>query len=514
MSINVFGGGPADVTTDANGNVAGGVSLKVYTAALGGQRVTELYDLNGDPLAGVVVSGTTGEDEGRVVFQASDQYQLLFLDAGYGMRWAVPAREAFSAAYMALGQSKAAMEASQEAQQIATESGVKADLAKAEVDAKLGFDITSLTPEYVTQLRVDPVRVAQSFAKDPMTGEYYVSQNRSDIGSTTNLVIYRCSPDGRVISECTFEGGGHGSTTAIERDGNTVWLWFRWTYDSTGSGFSNRMVRAKYQPGKVVKRNDPEVLEVMDVSDDLLVNFDIDQAADRISLRMSLGDYKEHYSLYKLSDYKAGRNTPIAQVGPVQFETGDSYQGHCTIDDHLYISRGNAANGGQNTINRFNWDSGALIKINIDDVGRSMGAFPGGQNEVEGACIWRSPNGTPALLFGKSVGTGRYRQALVYAFNPPAGDNLNAETFRKLNKIQAGEVLITPSAANTPTSVDVQFDWEFDNPPIALVTANTTGPGNFVTGVSASDVTKQGMKVWLTRASTTPTSVYWRVEEG
>lgn len=513
MALNFFGGGPADVTAGSNGNISGGITLKVYTAALGGQRVTELYDLNGDPLAGVVVSGTSGDDEGRVAFQASDQYQILFLDAGYGMRWAVPAREAFSAAYTALGRSVEALDAAQEAQAIATESGVKADLAKAEVDAKLGFDITRLAPEYVTQFRISPVRVAQSFARDPMTGEYFVSQNRSDIQNTTNLVIYRCSPDGRVIDECTFEGGGHGSTTAIENDGQDVWLWFRWTYDSTSSGFTNRMVKAKYQAGATVKRDDPEVLEVMDPSDDLLVNYAIDQAADRIALRTSLGGYRELYALYRLSDYKAGRNTPVAQLGPITFEAGDSFQGHCTLDGYLYISRGNAANGGVNTISRYDWDTGELTKINVDAVGRSLGTHPGGQNEIEGVTAWRGANGTPSLLFGKSVGTGTYRQALVYAFNPPSGDDLSAELLRKLTRTQLGKVFITPTAGGEPTSVDVKFDWQFDEVPNVQVTPNTAVPVTRVQGVSASDITTHGMKVWLVRNNTTETTVMWRAEE-
>lgn len=139
MALNMFGGGPGDVTTNSSGDVVGGVALKVYTAALGGQRVTELYDPTGEPLAGVVASETTGNDTGRITFQASDQYQLLFLDAGYGMRWAIPAREAFSAAYTAMGKSAEALTAAQEAQ--TTASGAEVTAGNADGKATKALDL-------------------------------------------------------------------------------------------------------------------------------------------------------------------------------------------------------------------------------------------------------------------------------------------------------------------------------------------------------------------------------------
>lgn len=93
MSLITFGGGPADITTDSAGNAVGGVQLKVYSQLTGGQRITELYDLEGDPLSGTVVSNSSpGEsDLGRVSFRASDSYYTLFLDRGYGQRWQVSA---------------------------------------------------------------------------------------------------------------------------------------------------------------------------------------------------------------------------------------------------------------------------------------------------------------------------------------------------------------------------------------------------------------------------------------
>ncbi|WP_167199472.1 phage baseplate protein [Brevibacterium pigmentatum] len=514
MALNVFGGSPADVTADSNGSVIGGVALKVYTSALGGQQVTELYDTNGAPLAGVVVSGTTGDETGRVAFQASDQYQILYLDAGYGMRWAIPAREAFAAASTALSKSTAALAAAQEAQDIATVSGVKADLAKAEVDAKLGFDITKLSPRYVTTLRTPSNRVLQSATRDPLTGNYYAAQAGPANGSSTDLHITRCAPDGRMLDQCIFAGGGHGSTVAIENDGPNVWLWFRWTYDTTGSSFTNRMVRAQYQPGTTVLRDDPLVSEVPDFADNTLVDFAIDQASDRICERVFVSTTRERFVLRKLSDYKAGRNQPIATLITDDSQTGvNPYQGHVSIDDYLYVARGGAGFDAPNTITRYRWDTGVKTLIDVDRTAAMPdGTFPEGYNEIEGVSLWRGPGGTPSLLFGKAIGSAYYRQSPIYAFNPPAGDDLVGETLRRIGQKERGYAYITPTAADTATSVQVTFAREFDTVPHMTVTPDSNVPGPWVKGVSVSEVTTKGCLIWLTRYNTTRTGIYWQAD--
>ncbi|TSI12623.1 hypothetical protein [Brevibacterium aurantiacum] len=511
MALNVFGGSPGDVTADSSGGVIGGVTLKVYTSALGGQQVTELYDIAGAPLAGVVVSGMSGDDTGRIAFQASDQYQILFLDAGYGMRWAVPAREAFSAASTALSKSTAALTAAQEAQSIAAESGVKADLAKAEVDAKLGFDITKLSPQFVTTLRIPSNRVLQSAARDPLTGNYYAAQAGPANGSSTDLHITRCAPDGRMLDQCIFSGGGHGSTVAIENDGPQVWLWFRWTYDTTSGGYTNRMVRAQYQAGKTVLRDDALVSEVPDFADNTLVDFSIDQAADRICERVFVSSTREQFVLRKLSDYKAGRNQPVASLITDDSQTGvNPYQGHVSIDDHLYVARGGAGFGSPNTITRYQWDTDEKTLIDVDRVAAMPdGAFPEAYNEIEGVSMWRGPGGTPSLLFGKAIGSAYFRQAPIYAFTPPAGDDLVGETLRRIGQKERGVVTIKPSAANTPTSGAISFSREFDAEPHVSLTVRTNIAG---TSATVMDVTAKGCTVWLTRPTTTDTLVYWQAD--
>jgi len=76
--------------------------------------------------------------------------------------------------------------------------------------------------------------------------------------------------------------------------------------------------------------------------------------------------------------------------------------------------------------------------------------------------------------------------------------------------VATGFVNITPTAANTPTKLSITFPGGlFTTSPSVLVTANTSAPGTSVTGVAATAVTTSGCDLYLTRANTTPTGVWW-----
>lgn len=77
-----------------------------------------------------------------------------------------------------------------------------------------------------------------------------------------------------------------------------------------------------------------------------------------------------------------------------------------------------------------------------------------------------------------------------------------------------GAVTITPSAANTPTSIAVTGLSLTGANPRGYATAFTSVPGTQVTGVSVNNITTSGMNVWLTRTNTTATIVNWSMESG
>lgn len=88
------------------------------------------------------------------------------------------------------------------------------------------------------------------------------------------------------------------------------------------------------------------------------------------------------------------------------------------------------------------------------------------------------------------------------------GGDVFANAFR-IPQIQRGSVRITPSAANTPTSMAITFEKEFSGTPTVIVSPYTAVPGTVVTGVGVNGASKTGCTIWVTRTNTTETVVHW-----
>ncbi|MGW1134549.1 hypothetical protein [Streptomyces griseoluteus] len=74
-----------------------------------------------------------------------------------------------------------------------------------------------------------------------------------------------------------------------------------------------------------------------------------------------------------------------------------------------------------------------------------------------------------------------------------------------------GTATITPSAANTPTSMTISGLGLRGSTFYAQVTPQTVVPGTQVTGVGTSSVSADGLTLWVTRTNTTATIVNWQV---
>lgn len=75
--------------------------------------------------------------------------------------------------------------------------------------------------------------------------------------------------------------------------------------------------------------------------------------------------------------------------------------------------------------------------------------------------------------------------------------------------IQWGDITITPSAENTPTSELVTFPIPFRNTPVVITTPVSAVPGTTVLGTSVSSVSATGFEAVLTRSNTTSTHIQW-----
>lgn len=72
-----------------------------------------------------------------------------------------------------------------------------------------------------------------------------------------------------------------------------------------------------------------------------------------------------------------------------------------------------------------------------------------------------------------------------------------------------GNINITPSAANTPTSKVVTFSKEFSGNPDVVATGHTSVPGTTLLGIGVASHSTTDCTIWLTRTNTTDTTVSW-----
>lgn len=87
--------------------------------------------------------------------------------------------------------------------------------------------------------------------------------------------------------------------------------------------------------------------------------------------------------------------------------------------------------------------------------------------------------------------------------------NFRCQQLRARKSLQCGRVTVTPSAADTPTAVKVQFDEPMWKTPVVVVSARTAVPGTTVTGVAPQDESETGFTLYVTRKNTNATSVAW-----
>lgn len=86
--------------------------------------------------------------------------------------------------------------------------------------------------------------------------------------------------------------------------------------------------------------------------------------------------------------------------------------------------------------------------------------------------------------------------------------NTTVQGFR-VPEVQHGNISITPSAANTPTSKAITFKKEFSGSPDIIATPHTSVPGTTLLGVGTASRSTTGCTIWVTRTNTTDTTVNW-----
>ncbi|WP_423058714.1 hypothetical protein [Brevibacterium linens] len=128
-----------------------------------------------------------------------------------------------------------------------------------------------------------------------------------------------------------------------------------------------------------------------------------------------------------------------------------------------------------------------------------------GQNQLPEVNTF--PNATPATLKSRN-GNIEFRGDGSGKIGPLSFEANG--TMTGIPNMAAGTVIITPTAANTPTRVAVTFpSGKFSSPPIVVVSASTTVPGVTVTGTAVASTSATSFEAVVTRTNKTDTRVNW-----
>ena len=151
--------------------------------------------------------------------------------------------------------------------------------------------------------------------------------------------------------------------------------------------------------------------------------------------------------------------------------------------------------------------------ITLNDCASTLSGTAGSGQTASTWCV-NSSHGTICKLAlstpqGQSVVFDDYTDA-----DPTTcGDNYvdgSSAPITQATVVIGGTVLITPSAANTPTKSTVTFpSGLFTTAPIVIATAETSVPGTQVTGVGIGSPTATEVDIYLTRTNTTNTTISW-----
>ena len=124
--------------------------------------------------------------------------------------------------------------------------------------------------------------------------------------------------------------------------------------------------------------------------------------------------------------------------------------------------------------------------------------------------IWRYLSGTQNLVFDANVKVTRANGGDEFVTSDPVvhGSRTGRVQFSNGLLIQWGVETITP-VKDTPTAKAVTFPVSYTSVPMVLTTAITTVPGTAVSGNASANITVTGFDAYVTRNSTTNTSVGW-----
>lgn len=283
------------------------------------------------------------------------------------------------------------------------------------LERKISFDISALTPSFYTNLNTASGNVLQCLvvtAKYMFTTQVYESFE----GKSESYIVSRLDLRGKLIDSMKIKYGGHGTSIGIEVIGERYYIWSNYDMTtSTGEKTNSTIARFEYTPDKILEWGDP-IIEEYNAFDNYAIPT-IDQDNDKIAFRIHEGN-RQKIALYKLSEFKAKNYNEIYSF--IIPEDLTYMQGMCIDNLDFYWRTGDTNSVKyQDEITMFDMTTGNIKKRITCTFGNGeLGGFEDDFREPEGVFMYKNKLSNKKTLFAPVVtGSGGKRNIKVYIYS-------------------------------------------------------------------------------------------------
>jgi hypothetical protein len=241
--------------------------------------------------------------------------------------------------------------------------------------------------------------VCQTVVRHP-DGSYFMDQGVKDAAGVEHVHLHRYTAAGVHESTMRLTGAGHGTVFDLEVIDGQTFVWLSWARDAA-MRVVNDLVRFPYAPGVTMDRSHPSIAAYSKLGGGYL-NVMFDWRHDLVAVRDSWAGV-DNYTLRWASDFKEGRNDPLAHIRLPQGPP--SMQGFCTANRYLYRLTGTSNGSDPRLLTRYDWRTGEAVPVSMEAAGPAVDGFM----EPEGV----SYTGT-SLLVGMVTGRPARRKWNVW----------------------------------------------------------------------------------------------------
>lgn len=315
----------------------------------------------------------------------------------------------------------------------------------------------------------------------------------------------------KISTFTAFRANGLG---AADNEGTMAMCRIKFAVSAVGNKNKNAYT-VEYKPKSSDTWTKAEEGNAYSYDSNMLINADFSTESS-YDLRLTVNDYfgdavalSEIATAFTLLDFNAsGKGIAFGKVS----EIADQMEINMDMDIHKNIFMGGLkrSNDEKNMYFQTTEDSEYVHNCKLYGGNGASVTSIGCWDSARAHGIWRYLSSTQNLVFDANVKVTRANGGDEFVTSDPVthGSRTGKVHFSNGLLIQWGVETITP-VTNTPTAKAVKFSTSYTSIPMVLTTAITTVPGTSVSGDAAANITVSGFDAYVTRNSTTNTSVGW-----